>query len=150
MQGPVVRPSKSYLCTVPTQTPAPYLLPWYMSQPKSDPTPNVQDSYTPNNYNTKLRSYHVPSIDELDIRADSLGGDRVLLPRDTVVARCAETFEEEDDDALSFCLTVFSVLLSRAFFLSRARFSCSSLLFPISAFFAARIYVRTIARTRAG
>jgi hypothetical protein len=43
MHGSVVRPSKSCLCTVPTQTPCPILYPniYYISQPSSDPTPGA-------------------------------------------------------------------------------------------------------------
>jgi hypothetical protein len=55
-----------------------------------------------------------------------------------VVARCA-SFEDEAADPFSFSLAAFSVLLSRAFFLSEESFFCSSFFLLVSAFCAAKL-----------
>jgi hypothetical protein len=108
-------------------------------QPKSDQTPNIHVFYTPNTCSTNSLGYHVPSNDEADRRAGSSGGDRDLLLRGTVVARCADLSEDEGKDAFSFCLAVFSFLLSRPAFFSALSFFCSSFFLFCSAFCAMRL-----------
>jgi hypothetical protein len=127
----------SCLCTVPIQTPWPNPLSLMYIPARSDSTPNLQ---VPTPKDQCHKGYHVQSsIDELDFRADSFDDGRVLLLRGSVVARCA-SFEDEAAaaDAFSFSLAAFSVLLSRAFFLSEESFLCSSFFLLISAFCATK------------
>jgi hypothetical protein len=127
--------SPSCLCTVPIQIPWPNPLSLIYIPSRSDLTPNLQ---VPTPKDQCHKGYHVQSsIDELDFRADSFDGNRVLPLRGSVVARCA-SFEDEATDPFSFSLAAFSVLLSRAFFLSEESFFCSSFFLLVSAFCAAK------------